>query len=305
MDRRALLIACVLGALTGCRTRSEKHVDAGGAPRGGDIQPTYPKSSGPVSPLATRLCRIMHGHAADRRAECCHGRPSVIVDRVIAECERNLNGALSSKAIEIDLAALDGCEADLKARLAGCDWVGPLPPASPARCASALRGLVKAGAPCRSSLECEGVLRCEGAGPTEAGRCAPAGQLGHACRTAVDPLASFVGDETLEVTHPECRGWCERHRCVGFVAEAQACTSPSQCGPDRHCADRRCVAGARAEEGGACTGGGCADGTRCHQGRCIRPHADGACTSDFECAGACVKQLGAAEGRCAMDCTRS
>jgi hypothetical protein len=183
--------------------------------------------------------------------------------------------------------------------------VGPLPPSLPARCRTLLHGAVARGGACSSSLECEGKLRCEGVGPTERGRCGPPGAAGVSCRMAVDPLASFVRDDRLDDEHPECDGWCERHRCVAFVAEGQACTGPAQCGPGRHCADRHCVAGAEAAAGEACTGGGCVAPARCFQGRCVVPHADGACGSDFECLGACIKAPGAAEGRCAMDCTRS
>jgi hypothetical protein len=61
-----------------------------------------------------------------------------------------------------------------------------------------------------------------------------------------------------------------------------------------------------APSGGACTGGACPLGERCHQGKCIVPAGDGAaCSSDFECRGACDKSSAAQQGKCAPACTRS
>jgi hypothetical protein len=307
--RRAALVAALPLSLAACHKSKQQAPDPAATKpavaAGNDTQPVYPKLSGPPDARAVRLCAAVHGGALARRSECCHAPPSQAMSRVVAECERTLTAALAASAIAIDEAELGACEAEMKARLVGCAWIGPLPVAASPRCSAALRGRVQAGAACRSSLECEGQLRCDGVGPTDPGRCARAGTPGVACRMSVDPLASFVRDERVDVSHPECEGWCERHRCVPHVAEGQACTSPSQCGPGHRCAGRKCVAGAEGSAGEACTGGGCASPGRCFHEQCLTPRPDGPCTSDFECLGACIKQPGQAQGSCAMDCTRT
>jgi hypothetical protein len=293
--RAAILVA----VLTSACNRQAPRPEAAEGVRGGDVMPVYPKGKGPIDPRAHELCALVHGLPSSLRGVCCASKADVTSARIVEECERNLDGAIRAGAIGVDAAGIGACEKDLRARLGGCDWVGPLQPAAPSSCAGALQGRLAAGARCRSSLECKGDLRCDGAGPTEPGRCAPAGEAGTACAMSVDPLAGFLGGDRVEASHPACKGWCERHRCVPFVKDGGECTGAMQCGPDAHCADRKCVKGTTAEDGGACTSGGCAADARCVAGRCLVPRHDGACSSDFECLGACVN------GSCQMDCSRS
>jgi len=284
-----------------------KHHDAppAQAPRGPDVQPVY-QSSGPPDPLAVRFCHALRGLADERRKACCHADTSVVADRVTSECEHDVTAALGAHAVTLEVAQLAACETAMQAALGGCDWVGPWPPPVPQACDGLLHGTVGKGERCRSSLECQGALRCRDAGPTAPGTCAPAAETGTGCGLAVDALAAFARQDEVERTHPECDGFCERHRCRARQPLGQECVSPSQCGPDRHCAAGKCVDGAHARRGEACTGGGCDAGDRCHQGKCITPAAAGAsCASDFECRGACNKASGAATGTCAVACSRS
>src|SRR5688572_795889 len=131
--RRVLLVAAIpLSLAPGCK-RGKPHVPDGAATSkpavagGNDTQPVYPKLSGPPDARAVRLCAAVHGVALARRSECCHAPPSQAMSRVVAECERTLTAALSTSAIEIDDSELLACETEMKARLVGCAWVGPLP----------------------------------------------------------------------------------------------------------------------------------------------------------------------------------
>ena len=177
--------------------------------------------------------------------------------------------------------------------------MGPFPLSVPAACRGVVHGTVAAGGPCRSSLDCTGALRCRGAGPTALGRCAPALGDGAICGLAVDTLAAFTRQESVNRDHRECAGHCERHRCQAAVARGGACTQSSECAPGNRCHGGRCIGGELAALGDACTGADCAAGGRCYQHRCIAPAADGAvCSADFECRGGCVA------GRCAARCNR-
>jgi hypothetical protein len=171
--------------------------------------------------------------------------------------------------------------------------VGPFPDALPAECTGLVHGTLARGATCRSSLDCPTGFGCRGAGPTESGRCSPPAPAGELCDLAVDTLATFTRQEP---SARECRGYCERHRCRPPIAPGGACTLSRQCGAEAHCSAGRCVAGRFAPAGGECSGGDCAPGSRCVQGRCREPSTSGACASDFECSGGCVK------GRCAPRC---
>src|SRR5262249_23703548 len=155
-------------------------------------------------------CRALHGRSEERRAECCGGRPGIVLT---SECTRALGAALRAGAVSLDAAEVEACAAATDGALAGCDWVGAFPPPVPEACRGAVRGRLGEGARCRSSLECRGALHCDGAGPTQLGACAAARESG-ACGLSVDPLAGFVKQDDVERAHPECAGACERHRCT-------------------------------------------------------------------------------------------
>lgn len=273
--------------------------------RNESVKPVY-AADGAVDPLADRLCKALHRYPEERRAACCRGPVNIELSE---PCARTLSAALRSGAVAIGASPESGpsrveaCEAALRDRYAGCEWVGPLPEALPETCRHLTRGTLLVGAPCRSSLECAGSLRCVGAGPTATGSCAPARPLGAGCSLAVDALGAALRLDDVDGEHPECAGYCDSHRCVPLRALAGACTSSVQCGRDRHCAAGRCVEGARARVGGACSGGDCEPGARCVSGACVIPAPSGtSCGSDFECRGACLSGDGGR--RCGMDCTR-
>jgi hypothetical protein len=135
------------------------------------------------------------------------------------------------------------------------------------------------------------------------GRCAKPRPTGAACHTAVDALASYAGQEDLELRHPQCAGYCAVRRCADAKPLGAACKTAAQCGPDARCAAGVCVAGTTAPAGAACTGGGCEPGTRCIADRCVAPQAKGAaCRIDQECRGACVREAGADVGTCGTRC---
>jgi hypothetical protein len=159
-----------------------------------------------------------------------------------------------------------------------------------------------AGARCRSSLECQEALRCRGAGPTAAGVCGEAKAVGAACSLAVDTLAAYTRADEIDVEHPECVGFCERHRCIPQLALGAACTTSAQCGKANHCAREVCTAAPFGKLGEACTSGGCERGARCVRATCVTPGATGAaCESDFDCRGGCVKGDGGVT-RCGPRC---
>jgi hypothetical protein len=239
---------------------------------------------------------VLHALPEERRAQCC-GSPAGVV--LTDECTRVLTQSARSGAVRLDAGAVDACAAALAHELAGCGWVGPFPPALPAACAGVVGGTLGQGARCRSSLECTGSLRCRGAGPTEAGRCSAALPDGELCGLAVDTLAAYVRNDAVERAHPECSGYCERHRCQSGVAVGGSCDLTSQCVAGAHCREGRCAAGAWAAVGEACTGADCAPGSRCFAHRCVVPRAEGQCQSDFECRGGCV---GAGDKVCGMRC---
>jgi len=292
-----------------------------------DVEPVYPiEADAPVSPRAARLCEALSARPEQRRAACCGTTPGIVLT---SECTRMLGASLRHRALELDDTAIDACEAALDRTLAGCDWVGPFPPGPPAECLGLLRGTLGAGARCRSSLECAGSLHCAGLGPTSPGRCAPPGDTGQGCGGSVDPLAGFTRQGSVEHLHPECRERCIGHRCAPPARDGEACRTTVECRPGSQClVDATSATGYAlpdggppgkttpsrpasvctpaplpANEGEACPGGTCSVGLQCVRGVCTHRKAPGQpCTSDFECAGGCVRAPGATRGTCGARC---
>lgn len=266
---------------------------AEGRPQELDVRPVYPALQGPPHPLASRLCGVLHDIPKQRRAACCSQPPEQGIE---AECLRNLSGALSSAAVTVEEEAIARCELALKESLQGCDWVAPLPfsPPLPGACQGLLKGTLKAGAVCRSSLECEGALSCAGVGPTATGRCVPPRESGP-CGPRVDPLGTYTLQSTFERAHPQCTGFCDRRRCAPLVKEGEACTFHDACGSGHHCGDGKCKKGEEGKEGERCLGTRCAADLRCDRGTCVAPKKEGeSCERNEQCRGFC--NLGAGDG---------
>ncbi len=283
-----------------------------------DVKPVYPVEGVIPDPVAKRLCEALHDVPEARRAECCD-RPKAAV--LTGECVRMLSAAMKAKAVHLDAASAEACALAIDRTHAGCEWVGPFPPDPPTACLGILRGSLAAGQRCRSSLECAEGLRCHGVGPTTTGVCGPARDDGAACAGSADPLAGFARQGDLDVTHPECKGYCSRFKCASFTAEGGACAQSRECGPGRQCVEGdgaaktrpattapglkggRCVTRAASRLGEPCPGGVCESGALCVAGRCsLRKAAGASCQSDFECVGGCVRSDGSTKGTCSRKC---
>jgi hypothetical protein len=274
-------------------------VDAGAA-TDDEVKPVYPLDAGAAETLAVRFCEAMSARQEARRAECCKTQPGIVLT---SECVRMMSAALRAKAVRVEPAAVDACVAALDVALAGCDWVGPFPPGPPEACQGLFRGLVPAGARCRSSLECERDLRCHGAGPTTPGRCGPGKADGEACGSSTDALASYARQSTLDAQHPECAKSCVAHRCAAPLADGAACVLSANCSPGSQCVQKTCQRRAPAKLGEACPGGVCEAGSECLRGKCAAKKPAGApCETDFECRGGCLKTKGQRAGTCGMRC---
>lgn len=245
---------------------------------------------------ARRVCGQLHTFPEERRSLCCGSAPGLVLTD---QCVALLAAALGEGALLADGSRIDGCTAALRQAHAGCEWVGPFGPPLPPECQALFSGRRKAGESCRSSLECRDGLFCAVARSGEAGRCSPPGPRGAECGTTVDALAGYTRQDLARL-HPQCEGFCNRHRCDPLVALGSTCHSSAECGPAAHCATGRCVAG-QAAVGESCSGGDCAWGLRCIQRTCRAPLASGAvCSTDVECQGGCVPTP--SNKRCAMRC---
>lgn len=259
------------------------------------VRPVY-SLEGPVAPLAAKLCEALHKLPEERRAQCCPGGSGITV---LAQCTGTLSSALRLGAVTLEAEAVDRCASAMAAAHEGCAWVGPNPLPLPEVCTGLLKGTLGAGAHCRSSLECQDGLRCAGAGPTDLGRCAPAGPPGTPCELAVDALAVYARQD-LARGHPECDGYCQRRACWPPL-DGGSCLLDVQCPRGTHCGGGACVAGPVALAGEACSAGGCQAPLRCVQGSCRAPAPEGTpCTVHQECLGACIPADGGS--RCGAGC---
>lgn len=202
------------------------------------LRPVYDAKLAP-DPLAQSLCTALYTRPAVRRAECAGSKnPGFLVT---PECTRTLTAALAGKAVRLEAAAVERCAIAMEEALRPCDWAkvpfgSPLPEA----CDGILTGSLALGATCRSSLECSAGLQCFGVGPMDPGRCSRPAPVGTICGAAVDPLVVYARQDSAEVTHPACDGYCAHHRCTPFAKRGEPCAASLQCGPGLRCAEGRC-----------------------------------------------------------------
>src|SRR5262249_19607387 len=116
------------------------------------VRPNY-DVTGPVDPLAAKLCDALFKMPEDRREQCCPGGPATTFI-VATKCTPMLSAALRLGAVKLAPEAADRCIAALGATYQGCAWVGPNPVPPPPACEGIFTGTLVEGAPCRSSLEC-------------------------------------------------------------------------------------------------------------------------------------------------------
>lgn len=185
------------------------------------VHSVYSRAPTPPDPRAVRLCDALQETPTLRAAACRGDAPGV---RVTSECRRTLSEALRLGAVRVSDAEIDRCVAATNSAVAGCAWARAArsPAAPPPECQGLVRGALPDGARCRSSLECSAGSRCRGVGPTSVGRCAPPLDSDLACGGSVDALAVYTRQNGFEADHPECRGRCERGRCVAGPATLSA-----------------------------------------------------------------------------------
>lgn len=269
--------------------------------RGGEdeIRPVYPLKVA-LQPLAQRFCEALHDLPLKRKAECCGAEPGF---SITSECVRTLSFAIQEKSVTIDPADIDRCVEALNKTYEGCAWVGPNPRSIPDACRGIIKGAVPNGGVCRSSLDCAVGMHCQGAGPTHLGACAPPLETRFACELSIDTLAAHTRQDNVEAQHPECTGYCTRHRCLDAAPLGGACKVSPECGPRRTCVSGKCSDAPLPVAGEPCPGGGCAGDARCLKGMCITPRGEGEeCALDAECRGGCARPDGGTKGKCEKRC---
>jgi hypothetical protein len=295
---RILAATCAAALLAACPRKTQAPVPprAAGTP---EARPVHdPKD--PAQATAERLCGLLHESIEQRHAACCDAKPRPTFGSL---CIQALSAALHAGAVRIEVAAIDRCEAALNQTFAGCEWVAAFSPPLPAACQGLLSGTISMGGLCRSSFECATGLRCAGTGPTDRGHCEAAGPAGAACGGAMDPLGAYVRQD-LDLSHPECQGFCNRDHCEKTRALGAECRLDAECGAGAYCSQGQCRGGAPSRKGAPCLGGGCEPGTRCVGGTCIEPkHSGQPCTRELECLGGCLKPDGGSLGVCGPRCT--
>lgn len=263
--RRETLDPPGAGAGTGApatRTSAASNAGASSAAPGTSSSASSPGAAGAANAsadAARRLCHVLQGGPAERRAECCGGRPSGHVE---SSCVRDLSLALGEGRIQLDMAKVDSCRLASARALEGCNWVTPGQPVPPAECRGLVVGRVALGGVCRSSLECEGQLHCEGSSPTRAGRCAAPLAPGAPCAPAADGLATYLFARDLEREHPTCAGTCSllTHRCEAAPRAAAA--------PSSAAASTTLAAGDPRGRGNKRAGEACQTDFDCSEGGC-------------------------------------
>jgi hypothetical protein len=250
-------------------------------------------------PLARRLCDALHALPAERKNQCCGTGSSHLAN----VCSEELSVSLRTGAVGLDAAAIDRCAAETSRQLEGCDWVTPLAPSLPEACQGLVRGRLKPGARCRSSLECGDGLYCRGVSPTAEGVCAAPAAPRTRCEVPADNLAAFARARD-DARHPSCDGLCLKGQCLPFAAAGGTCTSGAQCLPGLHCIGGRCEDRPLPKRGEPCLGKTCGAGAFCDAGRCAALKGEGApCALPFECrALACVTSPAAKVGKCGAPC---
>lgn len=262
-----------------------------------DVKPVYPQTAEAPDPTAQKYCDLVYEAAESKRKECCPSTPFTSF-RPTGECARTLSHALRSGAVVLAKGALDACEAAVLAAAKQCDWGGEVP----AACDGILVGQVAEQGVCRSSLECKEGTHCAGLGVASPGKCVRPKPDGARCSAAVDSLGAFVHQDT-ERKHPQCEGFCERHKCSPVLAVGAKCLSSLQCGADRTCLADKCSDAPLPAAGKPCAGGRCAKGNRCIEGACVTEKRIGEeCASDLECRSQLCEKASNEKGKCAMSC---
>ena len=293
----AALLVALAPACRCSRTDQGTAADSGSLD---EIRPNY-DLQGPTNPLAARLCQALYALPDERRAQCCQAG-SVAMGVIGSQCTAMLSSALRIGAVKLPPEAVDRCVAAMTAAYSGCGWVGPNEVILPEECTNLFQGTLVQGASCRSTLECQGELRCAGGGPTDIGRCAPAGPPDSPCEIAVDGLATFTRQDVTR-SHPECTGFCQRRRCRAPLPPGEKCLVDVQCPRGTHCGKGACVPGQTGKEGDVCSPGGCQAPLRCIQETCRAPAPEGApCSQHRECLGACIPADGGRGSRCGPGC---
>ena len=250
--------------------------------------------------LAKRVCDMLQGQPAERRAACCHTSGGDLS----AVCTGELGAAIARGTVKLDAKRLDACAAATTSALEGCGWVGPLLPKPPAECVTLIAGALAAGQVCHSSLECADGLHCAGIAPGGTGTCAPPIAVGGRCEHPADNLVSFARADD-DPHHPVCAGACLKGQCLALVAEGGTCPSNAACAQGLNCIGGKCTKQALPALGASCSGSvECGGGAVCASGKCIKPKDAGeSCKLPFECRSlACDKPPGAVEGKCTDVC---
>jgi hypothetical protein len=234
----------VFGTLSAC-------TDAPAAPeaKAADDAPESVRSNYPAKveadATAQKICESLQTLPRARKAECCQKPPGILLT---SECTRVLSGAMQDGALVVAAASADACAAAMAERFDGCGWVGEWSRDLPSACTGILEGQREDGETCRSSLECEDGLTCHGVSPTDTGTCGAPGAAGAVCGRGIDPVASYVGQETMRA-HPECAGFCANQRCRDLARVGDRCVSDAHCGDGNICAkegeQKVCRAGER------------------------------------------------------------
>src|SRR6185295_17028505 len=137
----------------------------------------------------------------------------------------------------------------------------------------------------------------QGLSTVDIGKCAPPKPARYPCNVAIDTLAGYARQSSVDAAHPECAGFCNRFVCADAVADGAACTMDLQCARGR-CEADKCTHAPLPAMGEACAGA-CAAGARCVKGKCAAPKAEGeSCEVNEECRAMCAK--GKCDKLCAM-----
>lgn len=248
----------------------------------------------------TRLCSVLHALPSRRKQDCCGHVGNDLSDA----CVTALTQALPKDGLRIDTDRLAACETASSRALAGCNWVSPLLPGTPAACTSIVIGGLTAGARCGSSLACAAGHYCRGVGPGISGICELSAKVGDACETSNDNLAILLRAHD-DPRHPVCAGLCLRGRCLPVADEGGQCASSAFCAAGLSCVGGQCSAQPLKLAGAHCDAAQpCAAGLICGEGVCAAAKAAGAtCSLPFECQSlSCEKTPGADRGICADAC---
>jgi hypothetical protein len=279
---RTIALVSLVATVPGCRSRRAPPppapvASASAAPL--DIAGSIYGSPREAHPLAVRLCDALHALPGRRIAECCGTPPSRFV---FDECVRVVSASLESGASALAERRVDACTRAAEASLAGCDWVTPSEPLSPAACQSIFEGRVREGGVCRSSLECADDLHCQGLSATRTGVCTRPQAIGSACGSHVDVMAAYVLDRGLDRARPFCRDFCSlvNHRCEPIPAEGASCLASVNCAPGHACIASRCSSSAPIATL-ATPGQSCHTDFDCQQGGCIEGMCGKKCSMSF------------------------